>query len=172
MANDEIQAAAPEAVPEPPKKSPLLLAAVLVVTLAVGGALGLKGVGPLLGPRLAEASLAPAQDKGGGHGGESGEVTVHVVDNLVLNPAGSGGARFLLTSIALDAGSPEGAAELALRDLEIRDAFILVLGTQSVDQLTALGNRALIIAELRAALDEILGPGLVTRVFIPQFVIQ
>ncbi|MBM4371790.1 MAG: flagellar basal body-associated FliL family protein [Deltaproteobacteria bacterium] len=172
MANEEIQPAAPEAATDTPRKSPLLLAAVLAVTLLVGGAAGMKGVGPLLGPRLAEASLARPENGQGDQAGEPGEVSVHVVDNLVLNPAGSGGARFLLTSIALDAGSPEGAAKLAARDLEIRDAFIMVLGTKTVDQLTDVGNRARLIEELRASVDEILGPGLVRRVFIPQFVIQ
>lgn len=171
MANEAEEPAVPEGAAEAPRSKLLPVAAVLVVTLLGGGMVGIKAVGPRVGARLAEAALA-APERGRGHAADPGQVTVHVVDNLVLNPAGSGGARFLLTSIALDAGSPEGAAEVAARDLEIRDAFILVLGTKTVEQLTDVGNRSRLIAELRRAADDLMGPGLVQRVFIPQFVIQ
>ena len=44
----------------------------------------------------------------GGGGGEGGEEVspgvVHLVDNLVVNPAGSNGSRFLLANVAYRAG--------------------------------------------------------------------
>lgn len=149
----------------------LPLVAVLVLTLGGGGLAGMKVVGPKLGPVLAERALEAPKKKKGGHGGEA-ESTLHLVDNLVLNPAASGGQRFLLTSIALQVESPEDVAELAARDLEIRDAFIMVLGTKTVDQLTDVKYRPQLTRELREAVDALVGPGMVHRVLIPQFVIQ
>lgn len=147
--------------------------AVLVITLGGGGAVGMKAVGPKVGPVLAERALEAPKKKSGGHGGGAeGESALHVVDNLVLNPASSGGSRFLLTSIALQAGTSEEAAELEARDLEIRDAFIMVLGAKTVEELTDIRNRAWISQELMVAIESVMGPGVVHRILIPQFVIQ
>lgn len=150
----------------------LPLLAVLLLTLGGGGVAGAKVLGPKVGPVLAERSLeAPKKKKKGGHGAGE-ESTLHVVDNLVLNPASSGGSRFLLTSIALETESVEDVAELAARDVEIRDAFIRVLGTKTVDELTDMTQRTQIISELMDSVETLVGPGMVHRIFIPQFVIQ
>lgn len=173
MAKEETPEDVIDAAPEPAWKKILPVVA-LLVALAGGAAAGAGLLGPSLGASMAESALA-GPSKGGGHGGGHGKEpvsTIHLVDNLVLNPAGSGGARFLLTSIALEGGSEEGKAALAARDLEIRDAFILVLGSRTVEELSDVENRTRIIGELKTALDRLLGPGHVHRVLIPQFVIQ
>lgn len=150
----------------------LPLVAILVVTLAGGGFMGVTTLGPKLGPALAaRAEAAPKKSKGG-HGGEGEATTMHVVDNLVVNPASSGGSRFLLTSIALLAPDADAAAEMKARDLEIRDAFIMVLGTLTVDELTNMELRPEIIRQLLAATRHLMGPEMVTRILLPQFVIQ
>ena len=156
-----------------PKKAPgwIPLVAVLVVTLAGGGFVGAKTLGPKLGPTL--AARAEAAPKKSAHGGGEGEAsTMHLVDNLVVNPASSTGSRFLLTSIALETDSPEAAAELKLRDVEIRDAFNRVLGSLTVEQLSDMTQRRVIVDALLGAIERIAGPGVVSRILIPQFVIQ
>ena len=156
--------------PEAKGKGLLPMVAILIVTLAGGGFVGAKTLGPALGPAL--AARAEAAPKKGGHGGEAEVSPLHVVDNLVVNPASSGGSRFLLTSIALETTDPEAAAGLEARDLEIRDAFNMVLGTKTVEELTDITLRRSITAELMVAIEALVGPGVVHRILIPQFVIQ
>lgn len=150
------------------------LIAALVLSLGGGGAIGLTAVGPKVGEKLAARATAEPNvgaAHGGGHGdGES--APLHVVDNLVVNPAGSGGSRFLLTSIALETVSPAAAESLMERDLEIRDAFLMVLGAKTVEQLSDISLRPVLSRELLASVQELVGTGIVTRILIPQFVIQ
>src|SRR5687768_107069 len=98
-----------------------------LIPLVLAGSLGLFGGGVagalVAGPLLAKQAVARAEsvaiemvtgEGGEGHGkkggaaeGEHGEAVaapVHKVENLVLNPAGSGGTRFLLASLALEVG--------------------------------------------------------------------
>lgn len=157
---------------EPKKRGGFItLIAALVLSVGGGGAIGLMAVGPKVGAMLASrAAEAPKPKAPKGEGGES--ANLHVVDNLVVNPANSGGSRFLLTSIALETASAEEAEALKARDLEIRDAFLLVLGSRTVEQLSDISLRPALSRELLASVRELVGDGIVQRILIPQFVIQ
>ncbi len=157
----------PEEGNEPGRRRLLPLIAVAIVTLGVGAAVGAKAVGPKLGTALASRAEARQSEKK-----ETAPVAMHVVDNLVVNPAASGGSRFLLTSIALQAAGPDQAAILKARDVEIRDAFVKLLSSQTVEQLTDMSQRSKLSKELMAAANRVVGAGTVTGIYIPQFVIQ
>lgn len=150
----------------------VLTALVALVGLAGGGFAGASMLGPGLAPVLAERAMKPAGGKkGGGHGGEA-STSLHVIDNLVVNPARSGGTRFLLVSIAVDTHEPDMADVVASHDVELRDGLIMVLGSKTVDELTDVSLRPAITKEILKAVEKITGPGVVTRIYIPQFVIQ
>jgi flagellar FliL protein len=144
----------------------LPLLGVLVLTLGGGIAVGTRLAGPRVGAVLAEKAIAAAEEKA------EASVTLHMVENLVVNPAQSGGSRFVLATIAIEVTSPEVAARLAARDVVIRDAFTLVLASRSVDTLTDIGQRTRLTLELLQAAEVVAGEGKVRRVLIPQFVIQ
>ncbi len=159
----------PEEGGEEKRKSVLPLIAVALLALGGGGALGMQSVGPKLGTALAERSLAQAAET---EKKSDAPLPLHVVDNLVVNPAGSGGSRFLLTSIALQAEKADQVTILKDRDVEIRDAFVKVLSSMTVEQLTDPSGRQALSDKLLAATARIVGPGVVHRLYIPQFVIQ
>lgn len=168
--SEELELTEEEVTEEPRKPSKLLPIFVALICLATGGAVGAKGLGPTVGTVLADR--AANGGGGGGHGGEGEAAALHVVDNLVVNPAASNGGRFLLTSIALEAVSPGETPLLEARDVELRDAMILVLGSKTVEELTDIGQRHIIADELLDAVEAIVGNHVVSRLFIPQFVIQ
>jgi flagellar FliL protein len=162
------------------------------VGLGLGAGTGATVVGPAtarsLGYTLPDSVLALlAQDSthadahgdehGGGddHGGEgaaSAGPAVVTLENLVLNPAGSGGARFLLLTVALECKDAAALATLQARDAELRDAVLTTLGVKSVEQLADIGVREQIKGDLLAALNERFGSKTVARVYFPQFVVQ
>ena len=151
--------------------------ALLIVTLlglGAGGVVGSTTLGDSLGPILAARAQASAE-AGEGHGEEGDEVgpaSMHLIDNLVVNPARSQGTRFLLTSIAVQVNAPEMVDVVAQSDVEIRDALIIVLGAKTVDELTDIARRRQIAQELHDAIVDIVGPDVIRAIFIPQFVIQ
>jgi len=178
MADDEVPAEE-----EAPKKKggKLLLILGLLVGLGGGGAAGAIFLGPMIGQRLAAGASEGGEDpvdgheeEGGGGGGEGGEVAgvVHLIDNLVVNPAGSNGTRFLLASVAFETSDASLDEPITARDLEIRDGLIRILGMKSVGQLTDYAFREQLVAELHGAIEGVIGEGTVLRIYLPQYVIQ
>ena len=104
--------------------------------------------------------------------GGSGSRTIHMLENLVLNPAQSNGTRFLMVSIAFELGSASAAEKLTQREAELRDVVLRVLGSKTVDDLARLSARDSLKLELRDSVRTLLPGGTLQRVYLPQYVIQ
>lgn len=104
--------------------------------------------------------------------GATAEAAIHVLDNMVLNPAGSGGSRYLLMTVAIEAGSATIVESFKARDAELRDIVLSTLGTKAVDQLTDMAAREGFKTEIITAVDERFGKKSVKRIYFPQFVVQ
>lgn len=114
---------------------------------------------------------APAAE--GGHEGKEGAGTsVYTLDNLVLNPAESGGTRFLLLSISFQVKDAATLEAMKARDAELRDAVLVTVGNRTVEQLAQVGVRDSLKTELQAAAKKLFHKSVVKRVYFPQFVIQ
>lgn len=184
------------------KKPLLLTVAALVVGLLVGAGAGGFAVGPALAKGIAPAASAAkhhakthdsadaagdedeaaAADEGDGDEkatkkegkeGEGAESPVYTIDNLVLNPAASGGTRFLLLTIAFEMKDAAGVDVMKSRDAELRDQILVTLGGKTVEQLADMSMRDSLKAELKTATGTLLKKKkAVRRVYFPQFVIQ
>lgn len=177
----ETAAAEPSAVK---RILPMILAG--SVGLFAGGAGGVLVAGPVMAEKavaraevVAEEVVARAAsgEHGASHGkkGEDGEAipaTVYKVENLVLNPAQSGGTRFLVATLALEVADSTASASMQQRDSEVRDAILRVLGAKTVGQLADMAGRPALKQELRTAVDSVFGGETVSNVYLPQFVIQ
>lgn len=154
----------------------------LVGGLVIGGLGGSFALGPILAKKLAapkSAEAATTEEKSGDeeHGGKDGDkkagATVHTMDNLVLNPAGSNGTRFLMAAVAAEVKDEKVKEEMAGRDAELRDAILRILGERTVDQLADMSLREPLKKELIDSLNSRLrSKTAVKRVYFPQFVIQ
>lgn len=123
-----------------------------------------------------------AEEGHDGDGGESAEgdaakegappANVYTLDNLVLNPAGSDGTRFLLLTISLQVKDAATLEAMKARDAELRDAVLVTVGNRTVEELAAVGARDSLKIELRAAAKKLFRRNVVKRVYFPQFVIQ
>jgi flagellar FliL protein len=200
MAAAPPEPATPDAAP--PKRAlaaalPTVIA--LVAGLALGGAGGAFAVGPALADGIAPAGGArhaaargaagdAATGDGAAHGdaGEAGDADgkdakgddakaapVYTMENLVLNPAESGGSRFLLFSLAFELRDQAAHDAMKARDAEMRDVVLAALGRRTTEQLADMALRDSLKAEVGAAAARQLGKrGGVRRVYFPQFVIQ
>lgn len=157
----------------------------LLGAVAVGIGLGAWQGAPRLAPRLAPcaADAGPVWaaiplpfggggGHGGGHGEEGGTDRFVQFDDLILNPAGTDGTRFLVLSLALEMKDGSGQGAIEARDPEVRDVILTLLSTKTVEQLADVTARPAIREELRLRLNELLGEGQVVRLYLPRFVIQ
>jgi len=183
---------APAPDSEAPKKSGVMpLAIAVVVALGAGAGAGIFAVGPALAKGIAPqgahasaagADAASADDSSSdeesapapkGEHGQPAPSSVYVIDNLVLNPAGSGGTRFLLLTVAFEMATPDLLDEMKSRDAEVRDAVLGALGSKTVEQLADVSAREPIKEDLRIALSPMFKKKkAVKRIYFPQFVIQ
>jgi flagellar basal body-associated protein FliL len=146
--------------------------------IALGAVLGFTVLGPKLARKPAPAATAAA-DSGkaehkGGAEAKKGEAppSIYQLDNLVMNPAGSGGAHFLLMSVALQVKDPASLETLKGRDAELRDAILRLFSSKNIDEITAPAARDTLSTELLALLNRMFGTGTVGKIYFPQFVIQ
>ncbi|HEY4130659.1 MAG TPA: flagellar basal body-associated FliL family protein [Gemmatimonadaceae bacterium] len=141
------------------------------IGLVAGLAAGLFGVGPILAKNKASH---PAIEKKAekGEGGEGAGTVSHAVDNLVLNPAGSNGTRFLMVTATFE--MKDAAADQLMKDheAEVRDVILGLLGKKTIDELTDIGKRDGVKKEVLDAVSPVFPKGAVLKVFFPQFVVQ
>jgi flagellar protein FliL len=108
----------------------------------------------------------------------NGDTAVHsyLLEDLVMNPAGSGGTRFLIATIAIGVCSPEAVARLEAREVEVRDRVLGVLGSMTVQQLVAAQSEGPVRDSLRAAVQRPLtgmfSGQVVRHVMLPRLVVQ
>ncbi|MBL8981488.1 MAG: flagellar basal body-associated FliL family protein [Gemmatimonadetes bacterium] len=106
----------------------------------------------------------------------AGGGNLHLIDNLVMNPAGSGGTRFLMLSTAIEFKDAAMVEQFKARDAEVRDLVLRVMGAKTVEQLSDMAVREVIRKEVADSLAMLVPKKTrkkaITRIFFPQFVIQ
>lgn len=142
--------------------------------LVLGGGVGGFVIAPKMGAGAAHA--AEASDE---HAAAEGDpdappaaTATHHIENLVVNPASTNGARFLLVTTTIVAKNDAAAAELKDRDAEIRDRIVTLLGSRTIEQLSDPASRDVLKSDLAAAIGALFKEGTVKRILLPQFVIQ
>jgi flagellar FliL protein len=162
------------------KKSPLLMG-VLMIAVVVGGGFGGFTYGPKLVASIAsqkneaEASGASEAESDPEHAEESHEdVTGKFLEleNLLVNPAGSRGERFLMVSVAFEVPDDEALEHLHEREIQIRDAVSATLEALTLDDLTHPGVRDTLKQDLLEVVKPFSGEAAWVRVYLPRFVIQ
>jgi flagellar basal body-associated protein FliL len=164
------------AAPATPKA--FVMVGVIVLALGAGA-----GGGMALAPRLLPRPLLTAADSAAAepepeakaeHGkeGEGAEGKIFRLDNLIVNPAGSAGARFLMASVAFEVETEEAEQALKAHEVQIRDMVVSTLESQTMARLTQPGARDSLKQQLGHAVLTVLNPKTHVAVYLPQFVIQ
>ncbi|MEX2571725.1 MAG: flagellar basal body-associated FliL family protein [Gemmatimonadota bacterium] len=154
--------------------------ATIVIALTIGLAVGAGTGSFVVGPLLADAPGAPVDEAACEALFAEWEIemrppapaAIYTIEDVILNPAQSGGTRFLMASVGFGMREATGVDEMTLRDAEIRDIVIGTLGAKTVTELADTGVRTEIKEEMRAEVANLLGQRAVIDVYFPKFVIQ
>ncbi|HVP57711.1 MAG TPA: flagellar basal body-associated FliL family protein [bacterium] len=122
-------------------------------------------VGTAAQPQPATESKAPA-------GQPTAMGTINQISDLVVNPAGTDGTRYLCTTVALETIDPKVSEEIKNREAQIRDVLIEILGRRTIDELADLGTRDALREEIRTGVNKLLTGGEVVGVYFSNFVLQ
>jgi flagellar FliL protein len=159
----------------------LVILAIIVADAYAAYFLVVKGIAP----RMAEAQVVRAAQESKVEEEVAQAEEVHTqgknvpivgaitpIEDIVVNPAGSAGTRYLCTTVALESTKPTVAEEVTEREPQIRDTLIEILSRRSVEELSALSTREELRAEIKTAVNEMLVSGEVVGVYLSNFVLQ
>jgi flagellar FliL protein len=91
---------------------------------------------------------------------------------LLVNVAGTMGARYLLVSLSVVGSSADFKAQMEEHDAQLRDMAQSALSTKTLADLEKPGARNMIRNELLSGFNNILGDGTVEEIYFPEFAIQ
>jgi flagellar protein FliL len=100
------------------------------------------------------------------------EPQVFVVNDLIVNPAGTNGTRFLLTTIGFEVSTPEAKAELERKELQVRDMLNSVLMSKGLDSLIDVRCREVLRREITERVGHFLTTGKTDQVYFSKFIVQ
>lgn len=113
------------------------------------------------------------EEESDGHGGgKAGDAIVYAIDDIVVNPANTGGSRFLAVSFGFELGSSKIAGDFESRELIVRDALITILSSKTVAQLTDSRQKEVIRYQIKKRLSKLLETDQIKGVYYTDFVLQ
>lgn len=115
-----------------------------------------------------------SSSKSSGHGsdhGESGSM-VYAIKDIVVNPAGTGGTRFLSVSFGFDLKYAELSSEFEAREPLVRDALITILSSKTVAELTNAKQKEIIRYQVKKRLSSLMNTDGINGVYYTDFVLQ
>jgi len=149
----------------------VLAAAVLVERVLVPWADAKTSSAPTVAAAPAESRARESKHGGEGGGGrEMGDV--YVIEDLVVNPAESGGMRYVAASVGLRSANPTFIEDMKSREAPIKDALIRILGSKNVDQLADIKARESMRGEILTEVDRLIPDQRVDAVYFTRFVLQ
>jgi flagellar protein FliL len=157
----------------------------LVGAILLGLAVGAIGGSIIVGPLLADDPLGDCEEHLEAYiaanypqlettpRSAGAPAAVYSIENLVLNPAQSGGTRFLMTTVGFGVNQAGLVDQMANREAEIRDIVLRVLGSKTVAELSDMNFRMTTLKdELRTEVGPLLPPRSIVDIYFPQFVLQ
>jgi len=105
-------------------------------------------------------------------GGKKDPGANFVLDPFVLNLSNHGNEGALKISVVLDLSKAVLVEKAKTKTPQLRDAIIMVLSTQSKEDLATQEGKAQLKEEILAQANQILNEGSVRNVYFPDFVMQ
>ena len=122
-----------------------------------------------------ESRRKPAKEShgksGGGHGGE-GTSVVYAIKDIVVNPAGTGGSRFLSVSFGFELPYQGLEQDMESREAAVRDALITIMSSKTVAQLTDSKQKEITRYQIKKRVEQILSVDDIGSVYYTDFVLQ
>jgi len=102
----------------------------------------------------------------------AGEENLFVIKDLIINPARTNGARFLLTTIGFRMSNKEALLEMETNNIRVCDILNTILTNKTIDQLVSVALRDSLKAEIGHGVNKVVRNGKLLSVYFSKFIIQ
>jgi len=157
---------------KPANKSKKALVIVAVVIIQLLAAYFLIGFFLKRGSPAGDSDTSTVAAKQAVQTGDPNFDHVYVVKDMIVNPAGTNGLRFLLTTIGLEVTSEETVKELEKREVQVHDGIINILTAETLPQLDDTASRDSLKVVIKSQINKDLTTGQVINVYFSKFIIQ
>jgi flagellar basal body-associated protein FliL len=115
----------------------------------------------------------PGKEEGDAAAKDDGPMIIYQTEDLIINPKGSGGRRYLMTQIGLSVPNEETKKEFEdKRKAQIYDILNQFLATKSIDELADIDKRDSLKIDLKKTLNKEIFGKKIKNVFFSKFVVQ
>lgn len=96
------------------------------------------------------------------------------LDSFIVNLMDKSAAtkRYLKVTMALEVGGEPSKAKVEKHKTQLRDTIILLLSSQGFQDISTVEGKLGLKQEVLARVNQILGPGTVSRIYFTEFVVQ
>lgn len=163
----------------------LLFGGIGLVVVIVGVVLALFVVMPMMSDKSTDSDTEQVDesDEADSHGGsdeESGKGTkgessgglTAAIQEIVVNPAGTSGSRYLSVSLGFEFSSAKVRSRFEAKELMVRDALISILSSKTVTQLTDAKQKEIMRYQIKKRLSQLLKTDKLKAVYYTDFVLQ
>jgi len=140
---------------------------IFVVQLAIVYFLMAKFV---VSPAHADGAAAKPEDET--QKTESTTQNIFLIKDVIVNPAGTNGTRFLLTTVGIEVSTPEAQQELEKKEVQVRDMLNSILTSKELSELVSIEQREILRGEISKKVGEMIKTGKLRNVYFSKFIIQ
>lgn len=97
---------------------------------------------------------------------------IYMLGDIIINPAGSNGIRYVAMSIGLGVTDSKALDELKNREIQIRDAINLLLSQKTLGKFIDIKERGELKKEILTAINEKMANYQVKSIYFTEYVIQ
>jgi flagellar FliL protein len=94
------------------------------------------------------------------------------LQGFIVNPAGTGGTRYLMVNIGLESSKAAVLEEIKEKEVVVRDIVLKLLSQRTVEELADISLRPQLKETLRDTINSVLHKGKIDRLYFTQYVLQ
>jgi flagellar protein FliL len=111
------------------------------------------------------------EEGGEGEGGGEGSNYFNI-ESIVVNPAETGGTRYLSCGISFEMANAEDVKVFESKAAQVKDILITILSSKTVDELADIRQRNQMRRQILAIINRFLAPTQAKAVYLTDFVLQ
>ncbi|MGK9477059.1 flagellar basal body-associated FliL family protein [Melioribacter sp. OK-6-Me] len=97
---------------------------------------------------------------------------IYVVEDLIINPAGTDGKRLLLASIGFDIATEQNKKELEEKEVLVKDAIISVMGSKDMTQLSDALYRDSLKIQISDQIKQLMPDIKINNIYFSKYILQ
>lgn len=118
-------------------------------------------------PGSSETAVSVTQDEL-----EKGQGELYAFADIIVNPAGTGGRRYLVLSMTFEVSNKKVLVELLEKEPILRDALITFLASKTFDYVAEVSNLENLREEMLEILNQYMNKGKIMRIYFTGYVLQ